>query len=460
MLQNTTFTLQRRGTPRASLAALGLKLKQLDLFAPIREQVRIPQKTVKYSPIDKLYAVFIACLAGVRGIVEINHRLRADPALQAAFGQPACAEQSVLQETLDACTQETVAQLEEAMDAIFREYAASYRHDYVADWQMLDVDMTGMPCGRKAAFATKGYFAQERNRRGRQLGRVLASRYGEVVADRLFDGKTQLVTALQPLVEAAEGTLELDEAKRVRTILRVDAGGGTLAQVNWALSRGYQFHGKDYFSLRARKLAESVTTWYADPRLPERQMGWVSAPPTEYVKPVRRIAVRAKKPNGQWGIGILISTLTPAEVLALVGPPKAALQDEVAVLAAYVYWYDLRGGAVETSVKEDKQGLGITHRNKRRFPAQQVLVQLNALAHNVLVWAKRWLARTVPEAARYGIQRMVRDLLAVAGTLQFDAAGRITQIWLNEADALARRFLPAFQALVGPEHAAVSLGQT
>ena len=460
MLQSTSSLSQRRGTPRASLAALGLKLRALDLFAPIRERVRIPQKTVKYSPSDKLYAVFVACLAGVRGIVEINQRLRADPALQAAFGQPACAEQSVLQETLDACTQETVAQMEVAMDAIYREHAAGYRHDYIADWQVLDVDITGMPCGRKAAFATKGYFAQERNRRGRQLGRVLASRYGEVVADRLFDGKTQLVTALQPLVEAAEQTLELDEPRRVRTILRVDAGGGTLAQVNWVLARGYQFHGKDYFSLRARKLAESVTTWYADPRLPERQMGWVTSPPTEYAKPVRRIAVRAKKPNGQWGVGILISTLTPAEVLALIGQPRAVLRDEVAMLAAYVYWYDLRGGAVETSVKEDKQGLGITKRNKRRFPAQQVLVQLNVLAHNVLVWAKRWLARTVPEAARYGIQRMVRDLLAVAGALQFDASGRIAQIWLNEADALARRFLPAFQALVAAEHAAVALGQT
>jgi hypothetical protein len=129
-------------------------------------------------------------------------------------------------------------------------------------------------------------------------------------------------------------------------------------------------------------------------------------------------------------------------------------------LAAYVYYCDLRGGAVETSVKEDKQGLGITKRNKKHFPAQRVLVQLNALAHNVLVWAKRWLARAAPAAAQYGIQRLVRDLLAVAGAVEFDATGSIARIILNEADALARRFLPAFQALVGPEHAAINLGQT
>lgn len=460
MLPSTTPELRRRGTPRASLAALGLKLRQLDLFAPIRLKVQVPQKTVRYSPTDKLHAIFVGCLAGARGVVEINQRLRNDPALQTAFGQPACAEQSVLQETLDACTEATVLQMESAVDAIFRQHSAAYRHDYVAAWQVLDVDMTGMPCGRKAAFATKGYFAKQRNRRGRQLGRVLASRYGEVAADRLFDGKTQLSTALQPLVEAAEETLASDEPKRVRTLLRVDAGGGTLSQVNWALSRGYQFHGKEYHAGRAQKLARSVIAWYPDLRLPERQIGWVTEPPTEYVKPVRRIAVRAKKPNGQWGVGILISTLTPAEVLALVGRPQRDLRDEVAVLAAYVYYYDLRGGAVETSVKEDKQGLGITKRNKRRFAAQQMLVQLNALAHNVLVWAKRWLCRAVPEAAKYGIQRMVRDLLAVAGVIEFDAAGRVARIWLNEADGLARRFLPAFQAVVGSEHAAITLGQT
>ena len=66
MLQSSGSNTVRRGTPRASLAALGLKLKEIDLFAPIRERVHISQKSVRYSPIDKLYAIFVACLAGVR----------------------------------------------------------------------------------------------------------------------------------------------------------------------------------------------------------------------------------------------------------------------------------------------------------------------------------------------------------------------------------------------------------
>jgi hypothetical protein len=45
------------------LAALGLKLHQLDLFGPIREQVQIRQKTVRHTPSDKLYDALIAILA-------------------------------------------------------------------------------------------------------------------------------------------------------------------------------------------------------------------------------------------------------------------------------------------------------------------------------------------------------------------------------------------------------------
>ena len=208
-------------TPAASLAALGVKLQHINLFEPIQSLVQIAQKTVKHSPLDKLYDSFITMLAGAHGMVEINTRLRADPALQAAFGRKACAEQSVVQQTLDACTDENVSQMQQALDQIFREHSHASRHEYQDSYQILDIDMSGMPCGSKAALATKGYFANQRNRRGRQLGRVVASLYGEVVTDRLFDGKTQLTTALQPLLLAAERTLDLDEDKRRRTIAQI-----------------------------------------------------------------------------------------------------------------------------------------------------------------------------------------------------------------------------------------------
>ncbi len=348
---------ERHFTPCASLAAIGVKLRQVDLFNPIRKTVRIAQKTVKHTPIDKVYDAFISMLAGAHGLVEINTRLRSDPALQAAFGRSSCAEQSVVQQALDACTAENVSQMEQALDTIYRQHSHGYQHDYMTDWQMLDVDMSGMPCGPKAAFASKGYFAKQRNRRGRQLGRVLATRYGEVVVDRLFDGKTQLAKALQPLMEAAEHTLELNERKRQRTVVRFDAGGGSVDDVNWLLARDYQVHGKDYSTSRAQRLAQSVSVWVDDPKVEGRQVGWVRLPANEYVRPVRRLAVRCRKANGQWGVGVLISTLTPVEALALTQQSAVSTTDPASVLLAYVYLYDQRGGGVETSFKQCR-GLG------------------------------------------------------------------------------------------------------
>ncbi|EFH80996.1 hypothetical protein [Ktedonobacter racemifer] len=406
-------------SPTASLAAIGVKLNQQDLFGPIRTNVHIKQKTVKHTPADKLYDAWISLLAGAHGLVEINTRPRTDPGLQRAFGRSACAEQSVVQETLDACTADNVTQLQQAFDEIFRQYSQSIHHDYQARFLLLDVDISGLPCGPKAAFATKGYFAGQYHRRGRQLGRVLATEYAEVVVDRLFAGNVQLIKALQPLVEAAEETLQLDEAKRARTILRVDAGAGTLDDLNWLLSRGYEVMAKEYSGQRVLRLAKTVTEWVQDPDWPERSFGWVTEPPTNYVRPVERIAVRCRRQDGTFAYGVLICSLSAEQVLAMLGRTSLQAVDPVAVLAAYVTFYDLRGGGIETSLKGDKQGLGLTKRNKKRFEAQHMLVLLGSLAHNVVIWARQWLMS--PPIQRCGILRMVRDVFHISGLLRFDS---------------------------------------
>jgi hypothetical protein len=456
---NECITIIEHSSPCASLAAIGAQIQHLDLFAPIRQMVQIAQKTVKYTPQDKLYDAFITILAGAHGIVEVNTRLRADPALQRAFGRSACAEQSVVQETLDHATPANVTQLQQALTTIYRQHSQGYQHDYAAAWQVLDIDISGLPCGPKAAFASRGYFAKQRNRRGRQLGRVLATRYHEVVLDQVFDGTTQLATALQPLVGAAEGVLDLDAAKRANTLIRVDAGGGSLGDINWLLARGYQVLAKDYSSARSATLAASVTTWFADPKVPERQVGWVTTPPTAYSREVVRIAVRCHKANGQWGYGVLIAppTLAPLATLLDELPPPT---EPAAQLLTYVYVYDKRGGGIETTFKGDKQGLGLTKRSKKRFAAQQIVTLLGTLAHNVIVWARGWLVAHQPKLAHYGMLRMVRDVFHIQGRIGFDTHGHVVRIVLNQAAPLVRGIGTALQVLLAPAHIAVTLGET
>lgn len=459
MNESTITATTSHASPHASLAALGALLRQRDVFGPVHQHVRIAQKTVKYTPSDKLYDGLIALLAGAQGLVEVNTRLRSDHALQQAFGRTACAEQSVIQQTLDACTAENVQQMEQALAQIYRQHSQGYRHDYQQRLQVLDADMSGLPCGPKAAFASPGYFARVRNRRGRQLGRVVASMYDEVVVDQVFGGTTQLVTALPLLMTAAEHTLDLDRAKRAQTIVRVDAGGGSLEDLNWLLRRSYQLHAKDYSSRRAARLAASVVRWIDDPRIASRQIGYVRLEATEYIRPVVRIAVRCRKRNGQWGIGVLISTIDPSTIVTLTDLSPCEWVHPDAELLAYVYYYDQRGAGVETSLKGDKQGLGLSKRNKKRFEAQQMLVLLGSLAHNLIVWARRWLGREQPKLQHYGIKRMVRDVLQVSGRLVVDGMGHLLEVVLNQAVPLAPGLVAALARLLAPAHIAVNLGE-
>jgi hypothetical protein len=82
---------------------------------------------------------------------------------------------------------------------------------------------------------------------------------------------------------------------------------------------------------------------------------------------------------------VLIRSLSTEQVLEVLRCHSSQAADPVAVLAAYVTFYDQRGGGIETTFKGNKQGLGFTIRSKKRFEAQKMLVLLGSLAHNVVV---------------------------------------------------------------------------
>jgi len=252
--------------------------------------------------------------------------------------------------------------------------------------------------------------------------------------------------------------LGLSEAKRARTIIRVDAGAGTLDDLNWLLARGYEVVGKEYSGRRVVRLAKTVVEWVQDPVWSERSFGWVTEPPTGYVRPVQRIVVRCRRQDGTFAYGVLICSLSAEQVLTVLGLPRSQATDPVAVLQAYVTFYDQRGGGIETSLKGDKQGLGLTKRNKKRFDAQHMLVLLGSLAHNVVVWARSWLA--VPQVQHLGILRMVRDVFHVSGFLCFDTSGSLVEIVLNHDSRLAHLLIHSLQELLTPFSIVVNLGET
>ena len=463
MPQSTT-ALDTLFSPHASLAAIAAQLQARGIFDTVRQGIHIVQKTVKDSPQDKLLDILLTLLCGAHSLVQINTLLRSDPALQRSLGRERCCEQSVAQQTLDAATAATVEQMQQVLTTLFRQHSQAAAHTSRDGWLILDVDLTGVPCGKKAEKSTKGYFGQHRSRRGRQQGRVLASQYGEIVVDDLYPGNTILLGVLPSLIQKAEQVLNLIPWKRKHTIIRIDAGGGTIDSITSLLSQGYAVVTKEYSAGRASRLVKSVTEWIDDPDQPGRQVGWVREESLEYARPVRRLAVRCKSSKGQWHAAVLLfAGLDHKDILTLMGEPLCA--DEATIMRAYAHFYDQRGGGVETSFGEDKGGLGITKRNKKRFDAGRLLMLLGTLAHNVLVWSRRWLCRrSDPKLAgrlrHYGMRRMVRDLYSISGFLSFDRKGRLHVIALASSSSLAKLMLVPLQKLLALSHIAVILDQT
>jgi thiamine kinase-like enzyme len=114
--------------PQEQLRAPCANLRQIDFLAPLRDQIKIEQMTVVHTPLDKLTDAFVTILAGAHGLVEVNTRLRSDLALQQAFGRTSCADQSTIQDTLNACTEVTVP-------FTGRRFLRPNRHDSVGNVQ-------------------------------------------------------------------------------------------------------------------------------------------------------------------------------------------------------------------------------------------------------------------------------------------------------------------------------------
>jgi hypothetical protein len=75
--------------------------------------------------------------------------------------------------------------------------------------------------------------------------------------------------------------------------------------------------------------------------------------------------------------------------------------------------------AIEAECKADKGGLQLHRRRKQRLAAQEALVLLTDLAHNLLAWTRGWLFRTSP-CAEAGIDRMVKEFLPIPGNVRVE----------------------------------------
>jgi Transposase DDE domain group 1 len=414
----------------ASLALMAQRLGELKIWEQMCESVTLQQKMYAHVAMDKLLMCLINMWMGGARIVEINTRLRVDTGLQRAFGLLQCAEQSTVSRTLNACDTNTVEQMRQALREILRKHGQVMQR-CAENWLVLDVDMVGLVCGAKCEEADKGFFGNKRGHRGRQLGRVVASQYGELIEQRLYSGKRQLERSFLELIDATQKALPLREKMAEKTVLRADAGAGSDANINEVLTRGYHVLTKMHSAPRAAKFGREVTEWITDPRLPSRQVGW-AVHPCAHARPTRQLVSRALTKAGTYSYCVMLTSLSDQQLCDCF-----SLTEPLDTPWPLLYAYDLRGGGIETQNRCDQQGLHICHRNKRSFAAQEIMILLAQLAHNVLIWVRQDLIAVDPRFTHYGLKRLIRDVLSIDGHIQFNQDGTLTQVDLNPNHKLA-----------------------
>ncbi len=154
-------------------------------------------------------------MVGGYGIVEFNRHVKADKSVSAASGRQDCADQSGISRNLNVCQRDNVEQMRQAMQEVYRRCGAGYSHHYGKEWQLLDIDMSGMPAGCQGIGDGKGYFAKKKINAVANLGRIYATLNDENVSERLYRGEYPVVNRnMLTLVTDAETILNLNPGFR------------------------------------------------------------------------------------------------------------------------------------------------------------------------------------------------------------------------------------------------------
>ena len=290
-------------TSRASLCALGEYLRRHCVFAPLGEQVTIPQKTVKHGPFEKILDGLLGLLCGAKTISQSNGTIRLDPAVQGAFGRTGCAEQSTI-----AAPCKPVPRRRSTDSAASRGITSS---------AMARPHTIGSPsagCGsmwmsprcplapRPRAVSAPGWGATAARRAAKPSGsrRVPTAKAS---IETLLRGKETAVPALEAALLEVESHLGWTRERRAQIILRRDGGFGTTAVLNWLLSRAYQVVAKVSHSGRVRTLRQRIGPWQPTSS-PGREIAAVLHP-HRFCRTTRQWVIRTPKEKGGYQYAVL-----------------------------------------------------------------------------------------------------------------------------------------------------------
>ena len=95
-MSKLTKSILKLHSQHALVCLIGQKCQDDKLLDPLHKFIKIKQKTVKYSPVDKLTDLLLAMLLDCDVVSQVNTKLAQEVAVLKAFGRDQAADQSVL----------------------------------------------------------------------------------------------------------------------------------------------------------------------------------------------------------------------------------------------------------------------------------------------------------------------------------------------------------------------------
>lgn len=238
-----------------------------------------------------------------------------------------------------------------------------------------------------------------------------APQYHETLFSQLYPGQQHSSPTYIPVVQALQQCLNLNPAQKQRTILRSDAGFGSDDNVNYALGQKWQVLTKGSGGKRPNAFASQIaaTDWQVL-KPDDRWVAQAVDPPT-YLQEVQHLVLRWRNQKRELKHATLLCSILDWSMTEI------------------ITYYDARS-ACETEIQADKGGLKLCKRRKKQPAAQEVLILLTDIAHNLLAWSSPWMFPDGP-LAQFGTTRLIEDVLAIPGHLIFDQ-DQLVEVQLNE----------------------------
>lgn len=253
-----------------------------------------------------------------------------------------------------------------------------------------------------------------------------APQYHETLFSRIYPGNQESSPTYLPVVEALQSFLACTPEQRQRIVLRTDAGFGSDANINRVLVDGWQVLTKNKGGRRPQAFVRQLAPDAWQPIGPNRWVATVAAP-VIYCRPTQSLLLRWLTPFGEEKYAIVVSSITDWSTTETIAH------------------YDARGSC-ETEIQADKMGLKLERRRKKRAAAQEVLILLTDIAHNLLAWTRHWMFPD-SDLAQYGPLRLTEDVFCLPGRLLF-CDDRLVEVHLNQLHPHATEVQRAIERLL------------